>query len=610
MSKNPRLFDLLPSYLRATRNRRGGTPIAENHVLEALLAEFDRELGRLEEVIDASYDDFFLETCRPEMIPYVADLIGYSIPPSLGARARKTEREYGVRLRRDAAAAIELRRAKGTLAVLAEGFTSLTGWHSVVHENGRRVLMTPSIRRGELVEGRSVPNIRRASLPDRTSMGRAATLSSVGSHGVRRHWYPTDVVVETWSRRAYLFDRVTAGRLGRYLTFNPLGIKTRLYMPADHDFGTHKTVRPAPTLSSARRIRLGDFERAADMTESLFAADGVVGIFTGARPKLVSGARFAPLDDDVQPDEDWIIDPEQGLALHPRRWIEGPVLMRGYYEFGGDIGGGAYRKPASGLKQNRPETALALPEPKDGVIGLTDSQTYHWNLPPGGIPATYGQRLVISAVPGCRPTVVIRGRLHTARLREITLEGVVLVCQSVAGTALERIALSDAVLVSAADGRAVPASISVGRTGSPELSINIERSVVGSIRSRCPALVCLDEAIIQAGPHLPALEGDIELAGRCATIVQDDDVGFTARTTNLTESIFPGSSVGGPGFAYLVFGRDGYLQPDIGPLSQLSLAPEPGAFHAASPALSLLGGILRLKEFAPMDVAVGVVLRE
>ena len=64
-----RLYNLLPAFYR---ERDAG----EGYPLQALLRVIAGQAGLVEDDIRAFWDDLFIETCRPWVIPYLCDLVG------------------------------------------------------------------------------------------------------------------------------------------------------------------------------------------------------------------------------------------------------------------------------------------------------------------------------------------------------------------------------------------------------------------------------------------------------------------------------------------------------------------------------------------------------
>ena len=88
--------------------------------LHSLLLLIQEQLAVFGEDLDRLYDDQFIETCAPWVIPYIGDLIGYQsvkgIAPAIDNR------------RSDVAETISLRRRKGTVLVMEQLARDVTGW--------------------------------------------------------------------------------------------------------------------------------------------------------------------------------------------------------------------------------------------------------------------------------------------------------------------------------------------------------------------------------------------------------------------------------------------------------------------------------------------------
>jgi len=110
------LWKLLPAVHRTRDEERGGA-------LEALVAVLAEQLAVIDENIEQLYDDQFIETCAPWVVPYIGDLIGYR-PLHGGIGSPRAE----------VAHTIALRRRKGTAAVLEQLARDVTGWNARVVE--------------------------------------------------------------------------------------------------------------------------------------------------------------------------------------------------------------------------------------------------------------------------------------------------------------------------------------------------------------------------------------------------------------------------------------------------------------------------------------------
>src|SRR4051794_14279798 len=135
MSEPDRLYDLLP----LTHRERDAS---EGYPLRALLRIVAQQAGLVEQDIRTLYDDLFIETCRPWVIPYIGDLVGNRLlfdasrVTAADAAAKLFQDLAGrdlrppiaVRTRADVAKTIYYRRRKGTLPMLEELARDVTGW--------------------------------------------------------------------------------------------------------------------------------------------------------------------------------------------------------------------------------------------------------------------------------------------------------------------------------------------------------------------------------------------------------------------------------------------------------------------------------------------------
>jgi hypothetical protein len=135
MSASDRLFNLLPL---AHRERDA----AEGFPLRALLRIIGEQAGHVEQDIRGLYEDLFIETCRPWVIPYIGDLVSnrllFDASRTRGAdvaaalfqdlAGKDLRPPIAIRTRADVAKTIYFRRRKGTLPMLEELARDVTGW--------------------------------------------------------------------------------------------------------------------------------------------------------------------------------------------------------------------------------------------------------------------------------------------------------------------------------------------------------------------------------------------------------------------------------------------------------------------------------------------------
>lgn len=109
-----RLYSLLPAYLRI-RDAEQGEP------LRALLGILQEQADRLESDIAGLYDDWFIETAREWVVPYIGDLLGVRLLHTVEREGLYSQRAF-------VANTLGYRRRKGTLLVLEDLARDVTGW--------------------------------------------------------------------------------------------------------------------------------------------------------------------------------------------------------------------------------------------------------------------------------------------------------------------------------------------------------------------------------------------------------------------------------------------------------------------------------------------------
>lgn len=130
-----RLYKLLPVVYQER-------DAAQGYPLRALLRLMADQADILQDDIQQLWDNFFIETCEPWVIPYIGDLIGNNLlhdtsriktPDTARERfpdlvGRDLRPEIAIRTRADVAKTIYYRRRKGTLPMLEELARDVTGW--------------------------------------------------------------------------------------------------------------------------------------------------------------------------------------------------------------------------------------------------------------------------------------------------------------------------------------------------------------------------------------------------------------------------------------------------------------------------------------------------
>lgn len=98
-------------------------------VLRALVEVIAKQAAVLRRSHDRIWEDQFIELCNDWAVPYIGDLVGTRMVSALNRRGRRV----------DVAKTIYYRRRKGTLAILEELISDITGWEGTVKESFRRL---------------------------------------------------------------------------------------------------------------------------------------------------------------------------------------------------------------------------------------------------------------------------------------------------------------------------------------------------------------------------------------------------------------------------------------------------------------------------------------
>src|SRR5258707_4781122 len=120
-----KLWNLLPTVYRAEDTDE----FDRNGPLREMVNRIGGQAGILRRSIDRLWEDQSIETCDDWVIPYIGDLLATNLVASLDARGQRI----------DVAKTIYYRRRKGTVAILEEIATDITGWDARVVEFFRRL---------------------------------------------------------------------------------------------------------------------------------------------------------------------------------------------------------------------------------------------------------------------------------------------------------------------------------------------------------------------------------------------------------------------------------------------------------------------------------------
>lgn len=533
------LLDLAPEIYRHRDADRG-------HPLRALLRVLARQAEIIEDDLDALYDDWFIETCRPERIPYLGELVGYRPSeevPEVG-RADAFEgrlRDRVITPRREVARAVSLRRRKGTPRALEEVAADSTGWPARAVEFRRLLVVAQNLRHVHLERGKTadVHDVRALehlggpfeSHAHSVDVRNADALRSPGRYAI------SSVGLFVWripgftvtASRVYRHERTGNSKDGCF-SFNVLGVDTPLYTRASSSLDA-EVAGPSDV-----PMRLSRRELAARIAANPDADKGFVILLDGKpinRPIVAADlSRWShprPLNPTEGLQRPVLVDPERGRFLIFGVPSGTQVRATWCYGFSAAIGGGEYERTileppdakyyrVSNDKHDFETLGTALlqweqDDPPCAVIELVENEVYSHHVE---IRLAKHQRLIVRAAEGRRPILRLldsRPDQHDAFLvrgqpdSRFTLDGIIVTGRAVRVEGeLRRFEMRHCTLVPTRaasnedDSVLAESSLQIDRLAE-DSEIIIEHSILGPIVVEDPGeplKICISDSIIDA----------------------------------------------------------------------------------------------------------------
>jgi hypothetical protein len=365
-----RLYDLLPAIYRA-RDAEQGYP------LRALLQVIAEQVNVIEEDIAQLYENWFIETCEDWVVPYIGDLIGYVPVTQPGEQSGNRPLTRMLIPRRDVADTIANRRRKGTLSLIEDLTTDVSGWPARVVEFYRLLGWTQHVNHLHLGRGRTA-DLRRGNALDQIGTGfdpfahRADVRRIASSHSQGRYNIPS-VAAFVWRLKAYSITYATAhcvDEVGSHAyTFSPLGHNMPLYnRPQPEAVATHiaEAVNlPVPISRRAFEERVAVEGRVRGIASATYygAGEDLVGRSLAlwvpdwpqkqppqSPPQPLPRERIIPADLSkwrYRPPRDHVaVDTVLGrIVFPPSQLPKRGVKVSYHYGFSADLGGGEYARP-------------------------------------------------------------------------------------------------------------------------------------------------------------------------------------------------------------------------------------------------------------------------
>jgi hypothetical protein len=356
------LYALLPAVYRTRDAANGGQ-------LRALFGVLAAQSDIVEQNLRQLYDDQFIETCAPWVIPYVGDLIGYNCGYEIAAVTDS---------RAEVANTIGYRRRKGTKIALQQVAIDVSGRAAVVVEEFQRLITTQSMRHVRprhaatvdlrhghmmrLLSGASsngiadspfdlanrTIDVRRIASPAANRSCADATAPDptpldIALHGPGRANIP-DVALHMWRWQAFQITGAPAFAVGggRY-KFSPLGNDMPLFSPLS-----------LPESFTALLTRDNVPQPVARAELAHFYASGVISLVADGVAVPASQVRAANLADRTG--GAWCMVPSGMIAVDPELGriqfaadvpVPKSLLVSYWYGFPAAIGGGPYDRTTS-----------------------------------------------------------------------------------------------------------------------------------------------------------------------------------------------------------------------------------------------------------------------
>ena len=391
-----KLWNLLPAVYRALDTDQFGAKGS----LREMVNRIGAQAAVLRRSIDRMWDDQSIETCDDWVIPYIGELLGTRLVSSLDPRGQRL----------DVANTIYFRRRKGTVAILEEIATDITGWNAKLVEFFRRLGRT---RHGldPPIGLAYAPNDAVAQLQQAEGIAGAITRTGIGGFADLRNAYGASKAHTAFEEYFHTADlRVGQGGLGWY-NIPHLGV----FLWRLISFGVGP-VTPVPVAGcpgwysfdpTGRDIPLFAAPRAANeygdnwvspvegqlptpISQALLDADlaaGASGLWLYPNVLSVSTATIPPSETELVPASELTLRPTRGRfqqgASPPQ--VEEDLVVSYRYGFPSEIGAGPYDRRIGTVAAATPAPAITIAGgsgglsggiPGSGTVTLADSLTY------------------------------------------------------------------------------------------------------------------------------------------------------------------------------------------------------------------------------------------
>jgi hypothetical protein len=352
-----RLYELLPAVYRIRDEERGGP-------LRALLNVIDEQVGVVEADIAQMYENWFIETCDDWVVPYIGDLVGYTLLRSTSSDSQDLFPHSRMVQRRDVANVIRYRRRKGTLALLELLARDTSNLPTRAVEFYKRLSVNQSINFPRFTRGQTV-SLRNGDALDLLDgpfdlSARTVDIRRPVSNRTRGQYNIPNVGLFVWRLNSYSVTETPAycveEEAPECYSFSVLGHDTQLYNnPRPETRPTHiadELNLPTPIRRRAFEKRIVDHSGKLVRIEASenYYPESVVIFLLDRKGNLEPIARESVIPANLsdwgkyRPPRNFVaVDPRLGrIIFPPNQKPRYGVFVSYRYGFSSDIGGGEY----------------------------------------------------------------------------------------------------------------------------------------------------------------------------------------------------------------------------------------------------------------------------
>lgn len=420
------LYDLLPAVYRQ-RDEIEGWP------LKSLVEVVAEQIKILENDIDKLYDNWFIETCDPWVVPYIGSL--------LGVKGLRKSGKFFSTPRSQIANTLFYRSSKGTLSILEQIAHDTTKWHVHAVEFFKRLNTTQHLNniKPEVIYGLDLRNEKILQSID-TPFDQAQHNIDVRNIASKRGYYNIrNIGFFFWRINSLPVEDAPAFKSnldGRFF-FSQTGHDVQLFnnpqTENDTDRLTEKNNLPMPISISMLRNDLEE-ENSKYYSDEPFRTKSIT---IRADGKIVNREDIVACNlvnwEEIQLQKEKVaIDPVNGRILFSSSRIPKKVYVSYYYGFPSEIGGGFFKRfdsnddeqyntddtdikeyPISARETSSDNTSksvndaiakMIVEKPKKAILLIKDSEVYQESI---DIPIPKDCEFVsIRATEKQRPTIL------------------------------------------------------------------------------------------------------------------------------------------------------------------------------------------------------------